>query len=105
MSAVTVSFLLTFTALDLRSDFSVDPSCALDRSADSAASTVPPPAGSGDASSAIHHDDCFCCSHCVRPAVFFTIAQLVTFTPFAHDRPWIAFWPAVDEPFRPPRLS
>ena len=49
-------------------------------------------------SEAIHFDDCFCCSHCVRPSVFFFLTQATQIQPFDFVVRWDA--PSVADPAR-----
>ena len=59
------------------------------------------PTGSED----VHFDDCFCCSHCVRPSVSFSLIQGTQIQPFDFAVRWDAPSVTPRDFFHPPKLT
>lgn len=98
---VTAILLLSLVAIDLSS-----PSlCALDSPSPAQAIQVDFNGSSRDAEpgTPVHVDDCFCCSHCVRPGAMLAPLSLTllrdTFSPPVAD----GVLSTVGAPFHPPR--
>jgi len=101
VSVLTVSFLLGFTALDLGLDVLAYDSCQ----ADAHGSSASPENQEAPAPSDVHHDDCFCCSHCIRHSVAFSLSHTDTIeqlSPIRRSHPLLV---APQAMFRPPKLT
>ena len=104
-SIVAAVFLLGFTAYDLGTDVFAFPGCESDLQTGPWTPASPNQSGSGESSSEVHLDDCFCCSHCVRPSVSFFLTEVSNIEQFEFIQRWTLPWVAPGEFFRPPKLA
>ncbi len=101
VASIASVFVLTWTVADL-SNYDL---CALDQEGFPSPAEQSPqdqlPTGSED----IHFDDCFCCSHCVRLSMSFSLPQVSRIQQFDVVDLWDA--PSVDprEFYHPPKLT